>query len=73
MNANYDAASQNGAPLRCVVCDDEIPNGNWFARIKLGNGRVACCRPFCVEKFLRDRDAYARKASHEAAFHGNGD
>jgi hypothetical protein len=62
MKRNYDAAG-GSLPLNCIVCDRVIPDGNWFARIKLGQSRVAMCRPRCVEVFLDDRETYARKFS----------
>ena len=58
---NFDAMNPSGGPLNCIVCEREISGGNWFARIKLGDIRVALCRPWCVEKFLDDRTVYARK------------
>ena len=58
---NYDATRTDGAPLNCIQCDREIPGGNWFARMKLGEGRVAACCPGCVEKFLENRPACAAK------------
>jgi len=61
MNLNFDAVRTDGAPLYCVVCEKEIRDGLWFARIRLGHGRVAMCRPRCVEVFLQDRERYARK------------
>ena len=46
----------NEAPLHCYYCDRAIVDGNWFARVKLGEGRVALCRPVCVELFLESPD-----------------
>jgi hypothetical protein len=68
MNKNYDAAGGSSLPLHCIVCDRVISDGNWFARIKLGQGRVAMCRPRCVEDFLDNREACTRKCS---ASHGD--
>lgn len=59
---NYDATRTDGAPLNCIQCDREIPAGNWFARLKLGEGRVAACRPACVENFLDNRQFCGEKA-----------
>jgi hypothetical protein len=61
MSKNFDAGSPGGGPLFCVVCEREILGGNWFARIKSGNGRVALCCPRCAEKFTGDCDTYAHK------------
>ena len=49
---NFDATRSNDAPLHCYYCGRAIAGGNWFARVKLGGGRVAFCRPGCVELFL---------------------
>ena len=51
MTKNADA-TREGASLNCFECGHEIPGGAWFARIRLGNRRVAFCRPWCVEAFL---------------------
>jgi hypothetical protein len=84
MMKQFDASQVNGSPLCCIVCGREIPGGNWFARIRSGSNRVACCGPRCVEKYA-DAPAnftwlaragingdYAERpqtdASHEAAF-----
>ena len=58
---NYDATKTDGTPLYCICCDREIPGGNWFARLLIGEIRVAVCRPLCMEKFLENRDACANK------------
>lgn len=70
---NFDATSANGAPLNCIVCDREIPGGNWFARIKLGgsDGRVALCRPQCAEIFEDNRETYDHKAGFVASITRN--
>lgn len=52
---NFDAARLEGAPLNCYYCGREIPGGIWWARLKVGDQRVALCRPECVESFLADR------------------
>ena len=62
MTKNFDANSRDGAPLCCVVCEREIPGGNWFARVKLGNGRVALCRPRCTELFAEDPERFVARA-----------
>lgn len=49
---NFDATRSDLVPLYCYYCGRLIVDGNWFARIKLGDGRVALCRPGCVELFL---------------------
>jgi hypothetical protein len=56
---HFDASGNNGAPLNCIVCEREIRDGNWFARIKVGEHRVALCRPRCVEAFLDDPERCA--------------
>ncbi|PYI80758.1 MAG: hypothetical protein DME26_20980 [Verrucomicrobia bacterium] len=38
--------------MSCLTCEREIPEDNWFARIKLGARREVFCRPRCVETFL---------------------
>lgn len=53
---NFDATRSNDAPLHCYYCGRAIADGNWFARVKLGDGRVALCRPVCVELFLEYPD-----------------
>lgn len=49
---NFDATESDGAPVNCYYCGRVIMDGNWFARVKFGNGWVALCRPNCVELFL---------------------
>ena len=56
---NFDANQDTGGPLHCVACEREIPDGTWFARIKVGDHRVALCGPRCVERLLDDPDRYA--------------
>jgi len=51
MTKNFDA-TREGVALNCFQCGKDIPAGEWFARIRLGNQRVAFCRPRCVEAFL---------------------
>ena len=51
MTENFDAAREV-ASLNCFECGKEILGGAWFARIRLGDQRVAFCRPGCVEAFL---------------------
>ena len=51
MTKNFDA-TREGVSLNCFHCGKDIPAGEWFARIRLGNQRVAFCRPRCVEVFL---------------------
>jgi hypothetical protein len=58
---NYDASKTDGTPLYCIMCEREIPDRNWFARIPLGDCRVAVCRPACAEMFLDNREACAQK------------
>ena len=38
-----------------------MSDGNWFARIKIGNRLAAFCKPWCVERFLDDRDSYSNR------------
>ena len=59
MNKNFYADSLG--KTSCIVCEREIPDGNWFARVRFGDGRVAFCRPFCMEKFLENQGTYAAK------------
>ena len=63
---NFDATRASRAPLYCHACGRLIAGGNWFARIKLGDGRAALCRPRCVERFL-DCPARCVGASPEAS------
>jgi hypothetical protein len=58
---NFDAAKADGSALNCIVCGKEIPDGAWFARIKVGDERVVLCRPRCAEIFAEHREVYARK------------
>jgi hypothetical protein len=51
MTKNFDATTE-GVSLNCFECGKEILGGAWFARIQLGNRRIAFCRPGCVEAFL---------------------
>jgi len=51
MTKSFDA-TRDGASLNCFECGNEILGGAWFARIQLGNQRIAFCRPRCVEAFL---------------------
>ena len=46
------APGTDGESLYCYTCGREIRDGNWFARIKHGGGRIVFCRPWCVEVFL---------------------
>src|ERR1700743_2441763 len=59
MTRNFDAAREGAPLLNCFECEREIPGGAWFARIRLGNQRVAFCRPRCVEAFLDHPEAAA--------------
>jgi hypothetical protein len=56
---HFDATRSNEAPLHCYYCGRPIVDGNWFARIKLGEGRIAICRPDCIELFLETPDRCA--------------
>ena len=49
---NFDATGSDVAALHCYHCGRVIADGNWFARVKLGNRRVAMCCPRCFESFL---------------------
>ena len=69
---NYDATKTDGIPLYCIFCEREIPGGNWFARLPLGDSRVAVCRPGCAEKFLENREACARKIGLSSPVPGAG-
>ena len=68
---NFNANAPDGAPLCCIVCEKEIPGGNWFARVKLGNGRVALCRPRCVELFAEHPERFAGRASAQPSLEKN--
>ena len=59
-----DGARTEDESLRCYSCGREIRDGNWFARIKHGGGRVVFCRPWCVEVFL---DSPERQSAGRAA------
>ena len=56
---NFDATQAHAGPLNCYSCGRVIPDGNWFARIRLGEGRVGLCGPGCVESFLEYPDRCA--------------
>jgi len=56
MTKNFDATKE-GAFLNCFQCGKDIPDGEWFARIRMGDRRVAFCRPRCVEAFLDHPEA----------------
>lgn len=49
---DFDATRTDGGCLNCYSCGREILDGNWFARIRHGGGRIVFCRPWCVEVFL---------------------
>ena len=55
---NFEANEETPTPLCCLMCEREIPDRNWFARIKLGNRRVAFCRPWCMEVYLDSPEKY---------------
>ena len=57
----FDASGRTGQPLNCIVCEREIVDDNWFARIKAGPWRVVMCRPRCVEIFLENRESCLRR------------
>jgi hypothetical protein len=61
MNKNFDASRTDGSPLFCLVCENEIRDGHWFARLPMEPGQVAMCRPRCMEVFLQDRESFVRK------------
>ena len=46
--------------FRCYLCEKMIVDGDWFARIKMGDARVAFCSPRCLEKFLGSPEKYDR-------------
>jgi len=39
---------------RCFLCERNIVDGQWFARVKVGGRRVLFCQPQCVESFLKN-------------------
>ena len=51
-----DGARTEDESLRCYSCGREILDGQWFARIRHGGGRIVFCRPWCVEVFLEAPD-----------------
>ena len=53
---NFDATRTDGGFLNCYSCGREIFDGQWFARIRYGGGRIVFCRPWCVEVFLEAPD-----------------
>jgi hypothetical protein len=63
---NFDANTRDGHPLHCLVCEKEIPGGNWFARIKLGAHRVAMCKPRCMEIYCDQPDFFAARLGNGA-------
>src|SRR6185312_4074440 len=58
---NFDASDDGILPLHCFTCERAIPHGVWFARILLGDRRIAFCRPHCVEVFLDHQDEMTAK------------
>jgi hypothetical protein len=60
MSRNFYADNAGNTPC-CIVCERQIIDNQWFARLPFGDGRVVVCRPDCVEKFLDDPAACAAK------------
>jgi hypothetical protein len=56
MNRNSIADNDDKA-IRCVQCGKLIPDGNWFARFRVGGQWITVCRPFCLEKYLDTKEA----------------
>jgi hypothetical protein len=61
MANNFDANNTDRTLLRCIVCENVIPDAAWFARFKLGDVRVAACSPNCMEKFFDNQRECAAK------------
>ena len=47
--------------VQCVVFENAIKGGKWFARIKHGTWMVALCCPLCAETFERGPHPYIRR------------
>jgi len=67
MNRNFYADKEGKAPC-CIYCEKLISDGGWFARLPLGHGWVAVCRPYCLEKFLDNKPECALKLGIAPAF-----
>ena len=61
MSMNFDATNVDLETVQCVVCEKEITNGKWTARVKHGDRMVAVCCPLCLEAFETNPDLYARR------------
>ena len=58
---NFDATDSDCESVQCVVCEKEIMNGKWTARIKHGERMVALCCPLCLETFEENPEVYVRR------------
>jgi hypothetical protein len=58
---NFDASDDSAASVLCIVCENRITGGRWFARINSGGRLVALCCPLCQETFMRNPFPYVRR------------
>jgi len=59
--SQFDASDIDVGYVQCVVCENGIKGGKWFARIKHGEWMVALCCPLCTETFERSPHVYIRR------------
>jgi len=57
----HDFRGTSSSYVQCVVCENAIKGGKWFARIKHGDWMVALCCPLCTEAFETNPQAYIRR------------
>ena len=69
---NYDASNLDCEYVQCVVFENAIKGGKWFARIKHGDWMVALCCPLCTETSQRSPHAYIRHLETLAQFRNPG-
>ena len=58
---NYDASNLDCEYVQCVVFENAIKGGKWFARIKHDGWMVALCCPLCTETFESSPHTYIRR------------
>jgi hypothetical protein len=46
----------DGEAICCIQCGKLIPDSSWFAHFRVDDRWVTACRPFCLEKFLDDKE-----------------
>lgn len=68
--SQFDASDIDVGYVQCVVFENVIKGGKWFARIKHGEWMVALCCPLCTETFERSPHAYIRGALRHSPGYG---